>query len=197
MMESKLNQNEEFNILKFLLKLSTILVTILIFLFILYGLKLGFLKDKMILVHYMKQFGIFAPLFFIFLQIFQVIFPIIPGGASCLAGVLAFGPVWGFIYNYFGLTIGSCCAYFLSKKYGVVLINKLFKEETVQKYIKYIQSNQFQKLFFLGIFFPGLPDDLLCYIAGISGIQFKKFLIIILTGKPLALILYSLFMNLL
>ena len=196
MLETKINQKMEFHIGRFFCKLVAILISALMMLFVLYGLKLGMLQDKTILVHYMKQFGLFAPLFFVFLQLFQVVFPVIPGGVSCLAGVLAFGPIWGFIYNYVGLVLGSCVAYLLSLKYGMVLINKIFKKETIQKYLKYIQCNQFQKIFFWGIFLPGLPDDLLCYIAGISGMSFKKFIVIILIGKPLSLILYSLFVNL-
>ena len=92
----------EQNELKNLFKLSTILATIIILLFIIYGLKLGIFQNKIVLVNYIKKFGIIGPIFFLCFQIFQVIFPVIPGGASCLAGVLAFGPVRGIIYNYLG-----------------------------------------------------------------------------------------------
>ena len=182
--------------LKVIFKVITIIVTIMLVLFVLYGIHLGIFKDKMILVNYMKKFGLFGPIFFIFLQIFQVVFPVIPGGASCLAGVLSFGAILGFIYNYVGLVIGSVCAFYLSRKYGIKLIYKLFCKETIEKYLKYIQTNKFEKIFFWGIFFPGFPDDLLCYIAGISNMKFRRFLWIIIIGKPFALIMYSLFMNL-
>lgn len=197
MQETDIKVNIENNSLKNIFKVITITITILIIIFILYGIKLGILQDKLILVRYMKKFGIFAPIFFIFLQTVQVVLPVIPGGASCLAGVLAFGPILGFIYNYIGLTIGSCIAFYLSKKYGLALVKKLFQEETIHHYMKYIHNKKFTKLFFIGIFLPGLPDDLLCYIAGLSGMKFKTFLMIILTGKPLALLMYSFFMNLL
>ena len=179
--------------LRNLFNIVTIIMTILIVIFIIYGIKLGIFKDKNILIDYMKKFGVFAPTFFIFIQIIQVIFPVIPGGASCLAGVLAFGPVGGFIYNEIGLVIGSIAAYYLSKIYGLRLINSLFKKEQVDKYLGYIRTNTFEKVFFWGIFLPGLPDDLLCYILGLSNISFKKFLAIVILGKPLALIMYSVF----
>ena len=182
--------------LKIIIKFITVLMTIMILLFAFYGLNVGILQDKNVLVSYIKDLGIGAPLFFIFLQIFQVVFPVIPGGASCLAGVLAFGPYLGFIYNYLGLTIGSVVVFCLSRKYGLKLIYKMFKEETIQKYLTYIRTNQFHKIFFLGIFLPGLPDDLLCYIAGISKMDYKTFLLIILMGKPLSLLIYSFFLEL-
>ena len=179
--------------LRNLFNIVTIIMTILIVVFVLYGLHLGIFQDKMILVNYMKKFGFWAPGFFIFLQLFQVVFPVIPGGASWLAGVLAFGPVGGFIYNEIGLVIGSIAAYYLSKIYGLRLINSLFKKEQVDKYLGYIRTNKFEKVFLWGIVLPGLPDDLLCYISGLSNISFKKFLAIVILGKPLALIMYSVF----
>ncbi len=180
---------------KNVITIVTIIMTIIILLFVVYGIRKGVFKSPQKLVDYIKTFGPAAFIVFIFIQIIQVIFPIIPGGASCLAGVLAFGPLLGFVYNYIGLCLGSIVVFFLSRKYGLALILKLFKKETVEKYIAYIKNKKFTKVFFWGIFLPGAPDDLLCYIAGISDISFKKFFIIILLGKPLALYLYSLFMN--
>lgn len=175
----------------------TIMMTMLLMLFILYGVKLGLLQDKQILVDYMKTFGIGAPLFFIFLQMVQVVFPVIPGGASCFSGVLAFGPVLGFVYNYVGLVLGSLVAFSLSRRYGLKLVRTFFKEETIDKYLGYIRTSKFLKIFFWGILLPGLPDDLLCYIAGISSMKYKSFLVIILIAKPLALLMYSAFIVLL
>ena len=183
--------------IKFLFNTVTLIITILIILFIIYGIQIGVFSDKMLLVNYISKFGIFAPALFIFIQIIQVIFPIIPGGASCLAGVLAFGGTLGFIYNEIGLVIGSICAYSLAKKYGLTFVKSLFKEETVEKYLVYIRNDVFKKIFLWGIILPGAPDDLFCYIAGLSNMTFKEFFIIIVLGKPLTLLLYSLFMGIL
>ena len=192
--DTKVNES---SFLKCLFRLVVFIVMVTSILFVGYGLKLGFFDDKMLLVNYIKNFGLLAPFLFILLQLFQVVVPVIPGGISCLAGVLAFGPVWGFFYNYFGLILGSCVVYYLSRKYGLWLIHKFFKDETIDKYFNYIKNDLFEKIFFLGIMFPGLPDDLLCYMAGISSISFKKFFIYILIGKPVTLFMYSLFINLL
>ena len=178
---------------KLLVKIVTIIITIFLVGFIIYAVKLGLLEDKEILVKYINSLGLIAPFFFLFLQCFQVVFPIIPGGASCLAGVLAFGPVEGFIYNYIGLSVGSVIAYFLSRKYGLKIILKFFDKSLVDKYLKYIRNKTFKKIFFFGILLPGAPDDLLCYIAGISSITLKEFIVYILLGKPLTLIFYSVF----
>ncbi len=182
--------------LKKVMTLITIIITILLIGFIVYAIKMNLLTSPEILVNKIKEYGLIGPIIFLLIQIVQVIFLFFPGGASCLAGTLAFGPIEGFFYNYIGLTLGSIVAYMLSKNFGLPLIKKLFKEETIKKYLKYVRNKKFEKIFFLGILLPGAPDDLLCYIAGISNLTFKKFLIIILLGKPLTLIFYSLFIKL-
>ena len=61
-----------------------------------------------------------------------------------------------------------------------------------QKYSKYLlQEKQFERIFALLIFLPVAPDDFLYYLAGISKMTVRKFAIIILLGKPLAILLYS------
>lgn len=182
--------------LKKVMVIITIIITVLLVAFIIYALKMNLLTSKDILVEKIKSFGFIGPAIFLLLQVVQVVFPVIPGGASCLAGVLAFGPIEGFIYNYVGLSLGSVVAYLLSRNFGLPLIKKLFQQETIDKYLKYIKDKKFEKIFFLGILLPGAPDDLLCYIAGISEMTLKKFVIIILLAKPLTLIFYSLFVNL-
>lgn len=196
MVDPTIRNNNYDYIFKFVIKVVSIVISLVLFYFVLYGLKLGIMGDKIEFVNYIKEFGWLAPIIFLFLQLFQVVFPVIPGGASCLAGVLAFGPIAGFIYNYLGLVLGSIVVYFLSRRYGIGLINKLFGEENVNKYMSYIWNNRFDNIFFWAIFLPGLPDDLLCYVAGVSKISFHKFLFIILVGKPLTLLLYSFFVNL-
>ena len=78
-------------------------------------------KNENILISYIKQAGIITPILFIIFQILQVIIPIFPGGVSCIAGVILFGPFLGFIYNYISIIIGSCIAFHLSKKYGLTV----------------------------------------------------------------------------
>ncbi len=167
------------------------LFIILLFIFIILGLQKGIFTNDKYMKDFLKNIGFWAPLFFIFIQIIQVIFPIIPGGATCLVGVILFGPILGFFYNYIGLTIGSLLAFFLSKKYSLKIINLLFKEKNIHKYMNILEKKNFQKFFLWMIILPGAPDDLLCYLIGLTPIQTKDFLKIIFLGKPISLLGYS------
>ena len=48
-----------------------------------------------------------APIALMLLQFFQVVVPVLPGVVGCVAGVMMFGPVWGFAYNYVAVCLGS------------------------------------------------------------------------------------------
>lgn len=132
-----------------------------------------------------------GPAGFVGIQVVQVVFPIIPGGLTCIAGVLLFGPVWGFVYNYVGICIGSCINFSLAKQYGRPFVERSVSEKVWGKYIKWLDSPKFDLYFALAIFFPVAPDDFLCLLAGLTPMKFRRFVAIILLGKPLALLAYS------
>ena len=61
--------------------------------------------------HLSGNFGYGGMAVFVLVQIIQVVIPILPGGISCLGGVILFGPWLGFLYNYVGICIGSMAAF--------------------------------------------------------------------------------------
>nr|WP_300005971.1 VTT domain-containing protein [Tissierella sp.] len=163
--------------------------------FVIYGLKINLFSSKEVLKTFLEKFGIWAPIILIAIQAIQVVFPVLPGGIGLLGGVIIFGPVVGFIYNYIGICIGSFVAFCLSKKYGLPLINLLFSSKLKNRYVKWIENEKFNKYFTIAIFMPVAPDDFLCYLAGTTDMSFKRFITVILLGKPLAIAIYSFGLN--
>lgn len=144
------------------------------------------------LQQYLLQFGMLAPIIFMLIQITQVVLPIIPGGLTCVAGVLCFGPLWGFVYNYISIGIGSCINFLLIRKYGKPLLIKLSSPRLYEKYVGWLdKGDKFDKLFAIAIFLPVAPDDFLCMLAGLTKMTFKKFALIIALCKPFSIFLYS------
>lgn len=113
------------------------------------------------LQNYMKGFGIAAPLMLTLFQAVQVVIPVLPGYLGCAAGAIAFGSMTGFWCNYIGISLGSIIAYFLAKKYGIDIVTAMF------------------------------PDDFLCYFSGLMKMNSKKFIWIIILGKPWCILAYS------
>lgn len=188
--KSKLKNKDKSQIL---FHVCTALGFVLIGIFILYGIKKGIFTSTKTFSTYIISLGLLAPVVFTLVQGVQVVIPILPGAIGCAVGVIAFGPVWGFLLNYIGISLGSIAAFLIAKKYGMDTVKKLVKEQSFQKYLKWIHKGHlFDKFFTLAIFAPVAPDDLLCYLAGLTKMSLKKFTAIIMLGKPFSILLYSL-----
>lgn len=157
-----------------------------------YFINLGVFKDMNALRGLVGDNIILGPVIFILLQILQVVIPIIPGGISSAAGVLIFGPMMGFVYNYVGICVGSLIIFLLGRRYGKPFILSMVSDKTYNRYSGWLENqSRFDKLFALAIFLPIAPDDALCLMAGLTNISVKKYTAIILLAKPLSIFLYS------
>ena len=159
----------------------------------LWGWRTGVLTSQERLHAFVASCGMAGALLFTVFQAVQVVVPILPGGLGCLAGVLLFGPVWGFVYNYVGICIGSLMAFAVARNCGKPLLGLLFSEKTIQRYSHWTEEKgRFARLFALAIFLPVAPDDFLCYLAGTTEMNWGRYTAIILLCKPFAIALYSL-----
>lgn len=141
---------------------------------------------------YMKKFGVAAPLILTVFQALQVVVPVLPGYLGCAAGAVAFGSMTGFWCNYIGISVGSIIAYFLAKKYGVSLVTSMFPVEQYEKWSKRIEkSKSYEWFLFIATLLPLFPDDFLCYFSGLMNMNSKRFIWIIILGKPWCILAYS------
>ena len=176
-----------------LLNIATIISLSVIVVLTIYGVQTGLLTDRDKLEMLVKKSGIWGPVLFITIQMVQVVLPIIPGGITCGAGVVIFGAWHGLLYNYIGIVAGSMINFYLARRYGQCFVKYFVKEETYEKYIGWLEKGKkFDKFFAFAIFFPCAPDDVLCLIAGLTRMTWKKFATIILLGKPASIAMYSL-----
>lgn len=176
-----------------MINFSTLLGLLGIAIFAVYGYRTGLFSSMETFRNFFESFGIWTALIFVLIQIIQVVVPILPGAIGCIAGIAIFGPWFGFLYNYIGICIGSILAFLLSKRYGTTFVKSVISEKAYDKYIGWTHKDKrFDLMFAAAIFFPVAPDDLLCYIAGLTKMRFKKFTSIILLGKPMSIALYSL-----
>lgn len=176
-----------------LINILTITSLLLMLIVYIIAWKHGLFTDQNALKAFLEKSGIWAGTIFILLQILQVIFPIIPGGLGCLAGVLLFGAWYGFLYNYIGICLGSFFAFLIARTYGSGLLKKMFSTRLLEKYGKWATDQRtFDKMFALAIFLPMAPDDFLCYMAGTTQMKLSVFCLILLLGKPASIALYSL-----
>lgn len=185
-------QRTKWNIL---INSSTLIGLLITVAFFVYGIQMNLFTSQTALQTFLQHFGWFAPMIFIIFQAIQVVLPISPGAVGCVAGVLIFGSIQGFIYNYIGICIGSIAAFLLARHYGVNYVMNMSNKKVFNKYIGWLNKPSFDRIFATAIFLPVAPDDFLCYIAGLSRMKFKKFVLIIILGKPFAIVMYSLMLK--
>ena len=160
---------------------------------IVWGFQRGIFTSRETLEQFLGSCGLWAPLLFVVFQAVQVVIPVLPGGIGCLVGVLVFGPVWGFVYNYIGICTGSAAAFYLARRYGQGFVRMITKPQTYEKYCGWLEKgNRFDRWFAIAIFLPVAPDDFLCFLAGLTRMPARKFTSIILLGKPFGILAYSL-----
>lgn len=144
------------------------------------------------LQQYIAGFGLLAPVVLVFIQAAQVVLPVLPGFFGCMVGAVMFGCAGGFWCNYIGISLGSLIAFLLARKYGQGLVRKIFPGDKYEKWAKWAgKSKSFTLFLFLGMVLPLFPDDFFCYFTGITKMTFRKFLMIIVIGKPWCILAYS------
>ncbi|WP_324664485.1 TVP38/TMEM64 family protein [Haloarcula sediminis] len=165
---------------KFVILSGTVVAAIALYL--LSSQLLPSLLDTTSVRQWIGSFGIFAPLVFILVQIAQVIFAPIPGQLLALAGGYLFGPVNGTIYSLLGVTVGSSIAFLLTKRYGRPLVERVLHEDVIAGFDGFIERVGLPG-FIAFIIIPGLPDDAVCFLAGLTPWRFKTFLFAIVIGR--------------
>ena len=145
----------------------------------------------------MRSYGIFGPLVLIVVQALQVVIPILPGYLGCIVGAVSYGTIPGFICNYIGICIGSIAAFFLAHHYGRHLVTDMFSVKFYEKWKKKLDGKKsYDAFLFIATLLPLFPDDFLCYFSGLIEMNKKRFVWIILLGKPWCILVYSIIFGL-
>ena len=174
---------------KKILALSKLILLVIIvagipaFLYLKYGADL-FSKDSAErVVDYLKTNSSTAALLIIGIQIIQVIVCFLPGQPVQFAASYMFGVARGFALSITGAVIGTVISFYLAKLLGNDAVNLFFGEEKVRDYKKKLDSGRGLLLAFLIYLIPGIPKDLVSYVAGISDMRFRPFLLVATVGR--------------
>ncbi len=135
--------------------------------------------------------GVFAPVGFIVISASQAVFPVLPGGVQVIAAPVLFGPLMGTLYSYIATVIGSFAAFFIGRNLGLAVLRARFKPATLEKYLGWLEHRHFVRWIALAIALPVAPDDLLCYLAGLTPMRRRVFALIIVLLKPWSILAYS------
>lgn len=154
-------------------------ITLLSFYFLKISGLLVKIKSVEDLRQYISSFENFAVFIFVFLQFAQVVFLPIPAFITVGTGVLLFGPFKAAIYSSIGIILGSITAFVIGRVFGFKVAKWLVGEKNLNKCLKIIKGKD--KILFTFMFlFPFFPDDILCFVAGITSISTNFFVFMII-----------------
>ena len=153
-----------------------------------HGPLMRFISNRDELVRIMSELGPFAPLLYIVIQIVQVVVAPIPGQIVGGVGGFLFG-YWGILWTTIGSLIGFWLVFLIARKFGRPLIEKIFKKPAVDKFDFIINAKGAALIIFAVFLLPGFPDDLICYVAGLTKLSIRKLLLISILGRFPAIVL--------
>ncbi len=143
-------------------------------------------RDELIAA--VRSWGIFGPLLYVSLQVIQTIVAPIPGQIVGSIGGFIFGP-WGILWTSIGTLLGCYIVFKISKRFGRRFIEKIFKPSAIARFDFIINSKSAAVVLFLVFLLPGFPDDIVCYIAGLTTLPIRKLMVILLLGRlPLIIV---------
>lgn len=127
--------------------------------------------------------GVWGPLLGCILIIIESIIPILPLAAFITLNFLAFGSILGFIISWICTIIGCSLSYWLfHKNFKNIFEKKLRNKETVNKFMKIVDSIKFEQLVTL-LAIPFTPAFAINIAAGLSKMKYSKYLKALLIGK--------------
>ena len=132
-----------------------------------------------------------APFMIILFRMIAMIIPPIPGGILSFALIPVIGWFWSYVYAVIGMTLGASIAFFIARR---------FREPVVAKFVPFQQLESWEKklshkteffTFLLIRLTTGPIMDFISYIAGLTKISFKKFLLAtVIAELPSAFVYY-------
>jgi uncharacterized membrane protein YdjX (TVP38/TMEM64 family) len=151
------------------------------------------LTDQERLKAWLERYGTDAALLFVAAQFIQVVIFRIPGEVTQFAGGYLFGTWLGLALSYCGITLGAVTAFQLARRFAHGALDLLVDRQTVRRFDRLVYGKSgFWPLFILFLL-PGIPKDLLCYIAGLTPMHLVTFLVISTLGRFPGVLLSSIF----
>ncbi len=136
----------------------------------------------------LNSFGWSGVLIFIGFQVLQVVVAAIPGEFVQIAGGYVYGTLPGTLYSLTGIVFGSVLVFTIARLIGYPVVKLFVSQNQLEKFSFMMNSNKSEAAMFILFLIPGIPKDILTYIAGLTPVKPIKFFIIITIGRLPALL---------
>jgi uncharacterized membrane protein YdjX (TVP38/TMEM64 family) len=151
-----------------------------------------FLLDPAGLRAFLAGFGPWAPAAFVALQAVQVVAAPVPGQLLGLAAGYLFGGFLGAVYSMTGVALGSAVAIGLARRYGRPYAERVVDASVLGRFDDVVEAVGVPGLFLMYLL-PVFPDDVLCFVAGLTEIPFPKLMVLVVVGRAPTFVLVAYF----
>jgi len=138
----------------------------------------------------MKHSGLWGPVILFILFVLQVFLAFIPGQALMVASGYLYGFWGGFLLSWLSLVVGGEIAYVLARSYGRPFAEKWISPTVLERWNK-AAAGQGIAFFAISLVMPLVPNDAMCYVAGLGTISRIRFSVANLLGRGLACVITS------
>lgn len=134
------------------------------------------------LQNYIDGFGPTAVIIFIVFSFLQVVILPVPGSVTVAAGVALFGPLECALYSFIGILAGSLVAFAIGRWIGYKAVCWIVGKDDIDKWLSKIKGKDYLILSLMFLL-PLFPDDVLCFVAGLSSMTWGYFIIMIIITR--------------
>lgn len=135
-----------------------------------------------LLREYIASSGSMASIIYIIFCFLQVVLLPVPGSIAVAVGVAMFGPLKCAIYAFIGIILGSFAAFIIGRLVGYKAVCWMVGKDTLDKWLEKIKGKDYLILSLMFLL-PAFPDDVLCFVAGLSSMTTKYFIIMIIVTR--------------
>lgn len=138
----------------------------------------------------MDRLGVWGVVILAVLFILQVFFAFIPGQALMIACGFLYGFEGGFLLSWLSLVAGGEMAFLLARRYGRPFVERWISPDILARWDK-TAHGQGIDFFALSLVLPLVPNDAMCYLAGLGKIPHRHFAVANLLGRGMACLFTS------
>ena len=139
---------------------------------------------------YIARFAPYSHLCFFLVQFLSVVLAPIPSNISAAAGGMLFGTWPAFFLTFGAVVFGSLLVFWLARTLGRDFADRVVSRRLSEKYLDLIRAKA-EIFLILAFLFPFFPDDVLCILAGLTELSFRRFALIVLLTRPWGLLFAS------
>ena len=136
---------------------------------------------------YIARCAPWSHLAFFGIQLISVVVAPIPNNITAAAGAYLFGLWPAFLLTWGAVVLGSAVVFGLARLLGQRFTRQFADKKSSKKYLDLIRRKR-DVFLLLAFLFPFFPDDLLCILAGLTDISFKRFFLLVVLARPWGLL---------